>query len=366
MVDEMDQTDPWLMLGYSSQRRVGHGELSIETVENVEPLNRQFGVWPKKTVPTSLQEIIFGHSNPTKAEIPATDGNPDAALPMYSYAILDGAKVTGLPEFLEGSGLEHRCLFKGEAYEELKDVAPWIVRLEDGNDFVRRLFTGSEGINGLWEKEPGIFMRSRRKLDEMWKHFRRFVRLRDERSQWFYFRFWEPGLMTRYLAEVATDMERLACWGQYRSEPALSAILTVNAEKREFLCFSFPSFSDWQPRNRGFEIGDLERSIFRRHQEDRFIKKLQKFLAAENPGFARLPAKDQFSLCSSQLKFANTNGLRIERAVADFALADLLSSGRIRQDPLCKKLLVSSDHQLDRAKKILAEASARLQLGRGF
>ncbi|RJE82360.1 DUF4123 domain-containing protein [Paracoccus onubensis] len=366
MVEEADQSDPWLMLEYSVQQQVEYGELSIEIIENVEPLDRQLGVWPKKTVPDTLHEIIFAHSNPTKTEIAVADRNPNATLSMFTYAILDGAKVAGLPEFLEGSGLEHRCLFKGEAYAELKDVAPWIVRLEDGNDFVRRLFTGSEGMNGLWENEPGIFVRSCRKLDEMWKHFRRFVRIRDDKSQWFYFRFWEPRVMSRYLVEVATDIERLARWGQYRSEPALSAILIGNAEKREFSCFDFPSFSDRQPRNHGFEIGELERSIFRRHQEDLFIKKLQKFLAAESPGFARLSADDQFSLCSSQLKFANANGLRIEKAVADFALADVVSSGRIRRDPICNKLLVSSDHQLDRAKKILTEASARLQHGRGF
>ena len=46
---------------------------------------------------------------------------------VRTYAILDAAKAPGLPELLAASELEHRCLFKGDTYEELKDVAPWIV-----------------------------------------------------------------------------------------------------------------------------------------------------------------------------------------------------------------------------------------------
>ena len=119
------------------------------------------------------------------------DGDASAVPPMQTYAILDAAKVVNLPELLGTSQLEHRCLFKGAAYDELKNVAPWIVRLEDGNDFTRRLFTGPEGINGLWDKEPGIYVRSCATLDEMWRHFRKFTRVQDESGKWFYFRYYE-------------------------------------------------------------------------------------------------------------------------------------------------------------------------------
>lgn len=37
-------------------------------------------------------------------------------------------QITNLPVLLEASPLEHRCLFKGSAYDALKDVAPWVVR----------------------------------------------------------------------------------------------------------------------------------------------------------------------------------------------------------------------------------------------
>ncbi len=49
---------------------------------------------------------------------------PDSDTPHYTYALLDAAKVTNLPELLAGSKLEHRCLFQREAFDGLKNVAP--------------------------------------------------------------------------------------------------------------------------------------------------------------------------------------------------------------------------------------------------
>ena len=151
--------------------------LPIDTIEDVDPLDLQLGVAELKTVPDALYEPLFGQ--------------PSGA-PLHTYAILDAAKVQNLPELLEVSGLKHRCLFKGDAYDELKDVAPWIVQLEDGNAFTRNLFTRSDAPWHLWDAEPGIYIRSGGTLDDMWTHFRKFTKVQDESGKWFYFRFWEP------------------------------------------------------------------------------------------------------------------------------------------------------------------------------
>ena len=115
--------------------------LQIDTIDGVEPLDAQLGVVELKTVPDALYEPLFGQPSDT---------------PLHTYAILDAAKVPNLPELLEVSGLEHRCLFKCDAYDELKDVAPWIVQLEDGNAFTRNLFTRSDAPWHLWDNEPGL------------------------------------------------------------------------------------------------------------------------------------------------------------------------------------------------------------------
>ena len=167
-------------------RQPSEPNLQTETIEDVEPLDDQFGVDTPLTVPFALQDVLFGQPEPVEA------GNDPAPAPaLHTYAILDAAKVLNLPEMLDASGLPHRCLFKGDAFDELKDAAPWIVRLEDGNAFTRNLFTRSDAPWHLWDREPGIYVRSRGTLDDMWKHFRKFTRVQDENGKWYYFRFWE-------------------------------------------------------------------------------------------------------------------------------------------------------------------------------
>ncbi len=186
--------DPWQLP--SPQAVAQKPVLQVEVIESIEPLDTQLGVFPKKTVPDALHGAMFGQPDPSPAEIEAAGGDPAAVSPMRTYAILDAAKVTNLPELLETSGLEHRCLFKGDAYDELRDVAPWIVQLDDDNGFTRNLFTRSDAPWHLWDTEPGIYVRSRGTLDEMWRHLRKFTRASDERGRWHYLRFWDPQTAT--------------------------------------------------------------------------------------------------------------------------------------------------------------------------
>ena len=182
--------------------------LCIEEIEGVAPLDMQFGMYPPKTVPDVLYEPLFGQPEPTTAEV-AQYGRVDAVPPLNTYAILDAAKVVNFAEMLEASGLEYRCLFKGAAEEELRNVAPYLVRLEEGNKFTRSLFSKNpdrEVSWFMWDKEPGIYMRSRGSLEDMWKHFRKLTRVQDENGKWYYFRFWEPLLLITYLEEKSGCM----------------------------------------------------------------------------------------------------------------------------------------------------------------
>ncbi|WP_298258159.1 DUF4123 domain-containing protein [uncultured Litoreibacter sp.] len=176
---------------YSPQETPSDPLLNIENIENVEPLDAQFGVADPKTVPDALYAPVFGQPEPLEFELEQAEGDPAAVPPLHTYAILDAAKVPSLPELLATSGLDHRCLFKGDAFDELKDVAPWIVRLEADHKFTRNLFTRSKARWHLWDAEPGIYLRSRGTLDDMWAHFRKFTKVQDENGKWFYFRFWE-------------------------------------------------------------------------------------------------------------------------------------------------------------------------------
>lgn len=108
-------------------------------------------------------------------------------------------------EMLETSGLEHRCLFRGAAYDELKDVAPWLVKLEKGNSFTHRIFVKSDQPWGLWDSEPGVFIRSTWSLEELKSHFRKFTKVSDETGKWYYFRFWESSQIPNLFNDPALE-----------------------------------------------------------------------------------------------------------------------------------------------------------------
>lgn len=191
-----ENDDPWqLRPAEAVAQQPQQPALQVGTIEGIEPLDIQLGVFPKKTVPDALHDAMFGQPDPSRAEIEAAGGDPAAVPPMHTYAILDAAKVTNLPELLENSGLEHRCLFKGEAYDELRDVAPWIVQLEDGNHFTRSLFTRSDAPWHLRDTELGIYIRSRDTLEEIWRHFRKFARVKMPEKGWIFFRYYDPSVL---------------------------------------------------------------------------------------------------------------------------------------------------------------------------
>lgn len=142
------------------------------------PLDPQLGQPDKRHLPDELIPILF---------------DPAGTSPSHhTYALLDGAKVAGLADMLRASGLEHRCLFKGKPASDLREVAPWIVRLTPEARLTRNLFTSGRMPGALWDRQPGVFLRSRGTLDEMWNYLRKFTRMRDQNGMWFYVRYWDP------------------------------------------------------------------------------------------------------------------------------------------------------------------------------
>lgn len=263
-----DGDDPW-MVGTGSAGTVPAAEskqpaLRIETIEGVEPLDIRMGVFPKKTVPDVLYDALFGQPDPSLAELKAVGGDASAVPPVRTYAILDAAKVMNLPELLENSGLEHRCLFKGDAYDQLKDVAPWIIRLEEDNRFTRDLFTRSDAYWHLWAKEPGVYVRSRAALDDLWRHLRKFTRVPDDQGKMHYLRFWNYHVF-------------LACViGNDPSKPTIPPILGNgnNVTLRSALALDAETGIAWiisgnaddalQPSRKPFRLKDEDTPLFRR------------------------------------------------------------------------------------------------------
>ncbi|SHE87550.1 protein of unknown function [Litoreibacter ascidiaceicola] len=169
-------------------------ELDCVEQFDVVPLSNKVGQGETASVPEALKVPLFG----------ALFVSNDETSPQ-TYAILDAAKVIGLPELLASSGLEHRCFYKGNMLDELGDVAPWIVRLEAENRLTRNLFTQGDAPWHLWDKEAGIFLRSSQSLVTLWRHFRKFTKVQNSLGDSVYFRFWEPHVAQAYLSVGGRD-----------------------------------------------------------------------------------------------------------------------------------------------------------------
>jgi len=274
--------------------------LKVATIDGVEPLDEQFGVDVPKTIPDALYEPLFGQP----------DGS---STPLQTYAILDAAKVPNLPELLEASELEHRCLFKGAAYDEMKDVAPWIVQLEEDNNFTRNLFTSSKAPWHLWNLEPGICVRSRGTLDEMWAHFRKFTRVQDENGAWFYLRAYDPRILAQYIRRVPAFAQRFLTNNAGHGSHEVMFLIT------DTLHVVRNQIDSAQNTVAGpFQIGEADKQVFREitfaRRADEILKTLKKIIST--PSTAENDAAYRKAILSSMLRiyhYGFTQPLQQER-----------------------------------------------------
>lgn len=229
----------------------------IMTIGGVEPLDAQLGVFPKKTVPDTLYDALFGQPDPIDVEVEAAGGDTQVVPPIQTYAILDAAKFTNLPELLAESDLECACMFKGDAFEELKEVAPWIVKLEEASGFTRNLFTRSASPWHLWDRETGVFIRSRDRMTVLQSHLRKFFRIRDESGAWFYLRLHDPRVMRALAREASRLSQRIMV---RRPQGYDLSIITCLDGSAEIVVPTAEAIAEPTP----IRIGSREKAIFRR------------------------------------------------------------------------------------------------------
>lgn len=165
-------------------------EVLIRMIRDIQPLSSRAASLSDVPVPDGLEDIVFSPHRLPGDDRKVADGNTPANAVLQTFAILDAAKIKNLPELLEASGLEYRCLFQGQAVEDMGACAPWLVRLEPGAGLTRKLFMDERSL-GLWHMAASTFVRSRFSFDELWRHFRKFTRLQDEDGKWLFFRFWD-------------------------------------------------------------------------------------------------------------------------------------------------------------------------------
>ena len=113
--------------------------------------------------------------------------------PIGSYSILDAARADVIYPKLLDSDVRKICLFHGAKAVELATVAPYLVHLKRDDSFTDWL------MNHGWGKSWGIFLQSFATLDELQRHFRKFLMVYDEEGKPLYFRFYDPRVLSVFL-----------------------------------------------------------------------------------------------------------------------------------------------------------------------
>ena len=183
-------------------------DVMVKTIISLPAANGRRGPHPDILTLIGLADILPGSDGLGDDDQQPRSGAAPAEQEFQTFTILDAAKIRNLPEILEASGLEHRCLFQGQAKDEMGASAPWLVRLVPGARIARKLFMDQRS-NGFWDLAAATFLRSQCSFDEIWRHLRRFTRLQDADGKWLLFRFWDAqSLMMLQLSQSLSGARR--------------------------------------------------------------------------------------------------------------------------------------------------------------
>ena len=109
------------------------------------------------------------------------------------YTILDAARNESIYSSVMDFQGEYCCLFGEGIPEVLAKASPYLIRLQSGHPFTTWLI--SEGWGDSW----GIFLESSASLERLRRHFREFLKVKDEEGEELFFRYYDPRVLRTYL-----------------------------------------------------------------------------------------------------------------------------------------------------------------------
>lgn len=107
------------------------------------------------------------------------------------FALLDAARHDSIFPAVMGADCLMACLYR-DVPDELARVAPYLVEIQPKSAFADWLFQ-------RWGDQWGIFLATRARLDELYRHFRRFLIVKDPEGRRLYFRYYDPRVLRTYL-----------------------------------------------------------------------------------------------------------------------------------------------------------------------
>ena len=236
------------------------------TEHEITPLPDQTGIpfWDQEWIAPDLKTLLFGE----------LEEKPE----VRTYFIVDSIlrkKITGVFD-LDAIDVPIQCLFKGDAAEELKESAPYLIdmTLPDGALEDRDLVPSfhKDFFKKHWGQNTGIFIRTTAPMDEVWGHFRKFTRIQvEEDKRWVYFRFWDPRITPSYFDSIKDIPEKSVQWVTIRRTAHIKTIIGNQTDSEDV----FSITPKWDNLEGFFSIGqpmlsDAEMKGFERYKLEKF------------------------------------------------------------------------------------------------
>ena len=128
------------------------------------------------------------------------------------FAILDACDEPRVPDKVQELGNDLAVsLYRGAAQRDYWSIAPYLVIVDEPVlDWI---------VENLWKDPWGIFAVADASLEDMRKHFRKFLLVEGPEGDELYFRYYDPRVLPTYLAtcvveevgEFFGDLECFAC-----------------------------------------------------------------------------------------------------------------------------------------------------------
>jgi hypothetical protein len=207
------------------------------------------------------------------------------------FVALDAAQESRIPAELKNRGVEFASLYRGEPEEVLNEVAPYLVKVDRNLEFMNWL------LDSGWGKSWGMFLLSSDNLEDLRRHLRHFLLVRDPGGRELYFRFYDPrvlqvylptctafeakrffGPVTTYLME-ADSGQAICSFSRNGAQiiPLIELHMAAAAEAESV------SDSAAKPDNRRLKIREEQMKVFSEYMDSSFVKRAALHLRQENP-----------------------------------------------------------------------------------
>jgi hypothetical protein len=294
------------------------------------------------------------------------------------HAILDGARDRRIYSLLRQGLADYCCLYTGDLTRAVAEAAPYLVPLDRNSEFTARL------IDLVWGQGAAIFVESPAVLTELRRHFRRFLRVRDDAGRTLLFRYYDPRVLRIYLPTCDADELRsvfgpVARFGVEDEDG--SSLLSYRRTGPGLIAEVAPLGGPPLPRPEAVSAADPgplvdelrplrlraeQVAAFRAAAIRRFVDRLAGSLRQNLPGhFLALGEPGVREVIWSGLRRAEVHGFTSERAVAEYVRLMLLFGHDFDADhdlPWAGRALADRDALTEdaRLERLLAAARAYL------